>query len=255
MSVNNFRLPALSVLLVEDNDLTRQVAEAILRQSGHQVQSCGDGAAAVRAVENGNFDVVFMDIQMPTMDGVEATRRIRSLADRRKARIPVLALTANFTEDEADSCLAAGANEIVRKPLRPGTIEVVLAPLFALPQEAPAEADDHAAELPVVDPARTQLLAESLDPVRLKELYAVARRSMAESAAELRRSWEAQDRPATGRSAHRLAGVASNFGCMALARLAADIETECRAGGDGRSRQVRFEALLARSLAALPDIA
>lgn len=253
--MNSFRLPALSVLLVEDNGLTRQVAEAILRQSGHQVQSCSDGAAAVQAVENGNFDVVFMDIQMPIMDGVEATRRIRSLADRRKARIPVIALTANFTEDEAESGLTAGADEIIRKPLRPGTIEAVLAPLFALPQEAPGQAGGLAAELPVVDPARTQLLAESLDPQRLEELYAVARQSMAESAAGLRRAWEAQDRPATGRSAHRLAGVASNFGCMALAQLAADIETECRAGGDGRSQQARFEALLARSLAALRAIA
>jgi len=246
-------LPPLFVLLVDDNDVNRKVAKAFLERSGHSVSACGDGAQAVVAVEEGNFDVVLMDIRMPGMDGVEATRQIRALADPRKARIPILALTANFSAAEVERYLAAGMNAVVRKPLRMGDIEEALAPLFAVaaPVEVPAT-DEPADEPPVLDAARIKLLADAMDKKRLFELCAAARDSIRETAEDLFRHWQTGDKGGISRSAHRLCGVASNFGCAALAECSAAVENDCRAGGDGRALSETMRRLIAASLEALP---
>ncbi|HLN23584.1 MAG TPA: response regulator [Patescibacteria group bacterium] len=248
-------LPPLFVLLVEDNDVNRKVAKAFLERSGHSVSSCSDGAQAVVAVEEGDFDVVLMDIRMPGMDGIEATRHIRALADPRKARIPILALTANFSPAEVERYMAVGMNAVVRKPLHMGAIEEALAPLFAVAApsvaEAPAAAEE-AIEMPILDTARIALLADAMDAQRLLELCDAARDSIRETAEELSRHWQAGDKEGIARDAHRLCGVASNFGCAALAECAAAVENDCRAGGDGHARSETMQRLVAASLEALP---
>ena len=108
------------ILLVEDNEMNREIACEILEEYGFVLDTAEDGTVAVEKMEKarpGQYDVILMDIQMPLMDGYEATRRIRALADPAIASIPILALSANAFEEDRRMALAAGMNEHLTKPI------------------------------------------------------------------------------------------------------------------------------------------
>jgi CheY-like chemotaxis protein len=107
----------LRILLAEDNRVNQEVAAAMLRKRGHEVDIVESGREAVEAVRKGLYDVVLMDIQMPEMDGVTATREIRSLPQG--ADLPIIALTAHALPEERQRCLDAGMNGYVTKPFKP----------------------------------------------------------------------------------------------------------------------------------------
>ncbi|NJD20319.1 MAG: response regulator [Gemmatimonadetes bacterium] len=105
------------ILLAEDNPVNQQVAVALLRKRGHEVIAVGDGRQAVEAARRERFDLVLMDIQMPEMDGHEATRAIRRFADAEA--LPIVALTAHAFAEERERSRAAGMNDFLAKPVRP----------------------------------------------------------------------------------------------------------------------------------------
>jgi CheY-like chemotaxis protein len=106
------------VLVVDDNATNRMVAETLCEMFECTAESAVDGVEAVEAAATGRFDLILMDIKMPRMDGVAATRAIRSL-DGAPGRVPIIALTANADPDDASAYIAAGINGVVEKPMKP----------------------------------------------------------------------------------------------------------------------------------------
>ncbi len=126
---------SLRVLLTEDNPINRRVAELMLAKLGHQVETAFDGEEAIRALQQASYDVVLMDVQMPGMDGLEATRVIR--AELPRAQQPhIVALTASVLAGDREACLAAGMNDYLTKPLSLGSLRVALAEAQALSENA-----------------------------------------------------------------------------------------------------------------------
>ena len=116
----------LHILLAEDNAINRRVAVAMLTKAGHRVDVAADGIEAVNAVHNGEFDLVLMDVQMPNMDGLAATRAIRTFSND-KARIPIIAVTANAMAGDREHYLASGFDDYVSKPFAPAELFDALA--------------------------------------------------------------------------------------------------------------------------------
>ncbi|EME69366.1 Signal transduction histidine kinase [Paramagnetospirillum caucaseum] len=114
-------LPSLSVLLAEDNPVNQKLTTTLLRRWGQRVTLAHNGAEAIAAVAREPFDLVLMDVHMPGMDGLEATRRIRAMAGP-LAAIPIIAMTADVLDGDAALCLAAGMDDYVAKPVEPARL-------------------------------------------------------------------------------------------------------------------------------------
>jgi PAS domain S-box-containing protein len=129
----------LRLLLVEDNLINQRVALSLLGREGHAVEIARNGIEAVAAFRHGGFDAVFMDVQMPEMDGIEATRAIRAIEAATGARrVPIIALTASAMTDERAACLEAGMDQVVTKPLSGAILRQILTQLFGLMNAAPS---------------------------------------------------------------------------------------------------------------------
>jgi CheY-like chemotaxis protein len=116
---------ARRILLAEDNPVNQRVAQLMLRDLGHEVDVVANGAAAVKAVEQHDYDVVLMDVQMPVMDGLEATRQIRTGVPR--GRQPhIVALTASALVEDREACADAGMEAYLTKPIRKGDLQAML---------------------------------------------------------------------------------------------------------------------------------
>lgn len=118
--LNVANLKGKKLLLVEDNALNRELAQEILKEAGFVVDTAEDGEIAVQKMKQaapGQYDLILMDIQMPRMDGYEATRQIRALPDAAKAGIPIFAMTANAFEEDRQNALKAGMDGHIAKPL------------------------------------------------------------------------------------------------------------------------------------------
>ena len=121
------------ILLAEDNDLNAEIALFILRNMGLEVERVEDGAQCVSTLEQqpaGTYDLIFMDVQMPKMDGYTATQNIRALDDKEKAAIPIVAMTANAFAEDRERALAAGMNGHIAKPIDVKKLEQVLVKLL-----------------------------------------------------------------------------------------------------------------------------
>lgn len=116
----------LSVLLVEDNPVNQRLATRMLEKRGHRVVLAGNGREALEALGKGSFDLVLMDVQMPEMDGFQATAAIREKEMRTGSHLPVIALTAHAIKGDRERCLAAGMDGYLTKPIRPRELDDVL---------------------------------------------------------------------------------------------------------------------------------
>jgi len=222
---------SLRLLLAEDNVTNQMVAAGRLRQMGHRVDIVANGREAVAAVQDFPYDLVFMDIQMPEMDGYQATAHIRALPGP-LARIPIVAMTANAQTSDRERCLAAGMDDYVAKPFQQRTLVEVIARWTPPPAAEAAPAAALAAPAPIV-PAPTPVLLDWEVVAELNQamgaegcagLYQHFFDSEGQSIDELRAAVAADDRIGLSRIAHRLKGSASNLGVAALAAQASSLE-------------------------------
>ncbi|MND89303.1 Chemotaxis protein CheY [compost metagenome] len=138
---------ALRVLVVDDHAINRRAIQVILQTIDCEIAMAENGMAALRACETGVFDVIFMDVRMPELDGRETTRRLRA-ADGPNAATPVIAVTADSAPEDIAACLAAGMNHFVAKPLTPAVLLTALGQVLdgdAAKAEAAADAEAEAA--------------------------------------------------------------------------------------------------------------
>jgi two-component system, sensor histidine kinase and response regulator len=214
------------VLVVEDNPVNQKVAQRFLERLGCTVRVAANGAEAVESSSRERFDLILMDMQMPVMDGISATRAIRG-RENRGARTPIVALTANVLAGQFQSCIDAGMDDVLGKPLEPARLQDVL-DRFVLRIPTAAAASPEAPPGPglashPIDLARLGTLAGD-DTAFMRELLATFRASTASSLAEMRASLDAGDRERLRRAAHKLKGGSGNIGATRLRDLAAQLE-------------------------------
>ncbi|WP_434624099.1 ATP-binding protein [Azospirillum sp. B2RO_4] len=152
--------PGARILLAEDLAMNRDLAVTMLTKAGHHVDAVDDGAAAVAAVQEQTYDLVLMDVQMPVMDGLEATRRIRALPGP-VGRIPILALSAGVLQVEVERCLQAGMNAHLAKPLEKTKLLAAIGRWVRVGHADHGSADDEPPEDGQDDSPRPQLIAHS----------------------------------------------------------------------------------------------
>jgi CheY-like chemotaxis protein len=127
----------LRILLAEDHAVNRRLAQRLLEKQGHTVILAEDGRQALAVLARETVDLVLMDVQMPGMDGLEATRAIREHEKAGAARIPIIALTAHAMTGDREQCLAAGMDTYITKPIQPGELQRAIQGLSALSLQQP----------------------------------------------------------------------------------------------------------------------
>ncbi len=251
------------ILLAEDNRINQEVAVELLTEAGLKVEIASNGFEALEKARNGGYDLILMDMQMPGMDGLEATRAIRALPAC--ATLPIVAMTANAFDEDRELCKAAGMNDFVVKPVDPeqffGTLSRWLPAAPIIPPAAPVEADSVPAEvaaIPGLDAERgLRLLGSLTSYLALLREYAVEH---ADDMTRLRQRMSEGDRDAARRLAHTLKGNSGSMGATDVQRLAAALDAAIRAGGDAAeierlacSVETELQRLTAAILAALPE--
>jgi CheY-like chemotaxis protein len=116
----------LNILVAEDNVVNQRLATLLLEKRGHRVTVASNGRQALESLEAGTYDLVFMDVQMPEMDGLEATAAIRENEISTGKHQPIIALTAHAMQRDQERCLAAGMDAYLTKPIRPQELNVIL---------------------------------------------------------------------------------------------------------------------------------
>ncbi|MCK6685371.1 MAG: response regulator [Thermoanaerobaculia bacterium] len=260
------------VLLVEDNDLNQQVALELLTEAGLVTDLAENGRIALSMLEEKPYDVVLMDMQMPVMDGIEATKRIRK--DPKFSDLPILAMTANAMAGDRDLCLAAGMNGHIAKPIDPeALVNVLLAWIKPDPRrEVPVEAEK-AKSVGTLEPGEGDPLSAiaGLDVagglrrvLGKRESYEKLLKKFATgqsgSIRAYRESLAAEDHELARRTAHNIKGIAGTVGAEKLRALAAQLEHAAAAGkkvadvaGWIEEAAVEEECLFAAIRKALPD--
>ncbi|MGL4396776.1 MAG: ATP-binding protein [Hyphomicrobium sp.] len=282
----------LRILVADDNHVNQMFVSALLSKRGHSVDVVANGLEAVNAVQNFQYDLVLMDVQMPEMDGPTATRHIRKL-ESPLCEIPIIALTANAMTGQREEYLSSGMDDYVSKPIDPVELFASMVKVYirskrglAAPRadgsaEPSAPSTDAAVKvgpsapassaptpvtapiaetnkpvvvelsLPVFDERRLADLREHLDIDSLQAALLAIPIEAAECAELLAKAIESQDLAGARKAAHRIKGMASNFGAVKLERIAADIELRSPDVATVASRLIEFRETLAQTTDAL----
>lgn len=231
------------VLVVEDNIVNQQVAKRFVERLGCEATLANNGERAVEACRAQSFDLILMDVQMPVMDGLEATRQIRKLelssppprsgGGEERGHVPIIALTASAMTDELARCTDAGMDGLIPKPLEIGRLRELLE-THGLRGEGVAAAAIPAVAAPPVAPASKPVDLDKLrtvvgeDAQFMRELCETFVSSSTQIVADLASAFSAGDRPNLSSLAHKLKGGSSSVFAHELAKLAATLEKDAK---------------------------
>ena len=227
----------IKVLLAEDNPVNQKLALKLLERQGWKVTVAEDGRQAVELAKEGDFDLILMDVQMPEMDGLEATRTIREWEEGTGRHVPIVALTAHAFEEDRKRCLEAGMDAYLTKPIKVQelfkTIEELLPHLAhaeSPQQQEPPSPQEPSPEGPTFDMTKALEMAGG-DVEFLKELIEIYRSDYPQKLARIREALERGDAKTLYENAHSLKGSSGNLGLRRAYELALRIE---KMGKEGR---------------------
>jgi CheY-like chemotaxis protein/HPt (histidine-containing phosphotransfer) domain-containing protein len=216
------------ILLVEDNEINQEVARAVLEAVGHQVDVVADGRQAVAAVQSVPYDVVLMDIQMPVMDGVAATRQIRSL-NHPASSVPIIAMTASVLPQQVRSFFDAGMNGHVGKPFKREE-------LFSAIDRWASQAVSSPPPLPAAPPSAISTLnRETFDSIQSllgRDKTDVLLERLGQQIQRLGTAHGSASRETIAQEAHAMISAAGLLGFASLSNLCREIEDHCTAGSE-----------------------
>jgi CheY-like chemotaxis protein/HPt (histidine-containing phosphotransfer) domain-containing protein len=227
----------LRILLAEDNAVNQKLALRLLQQMGYRADVAGNGLETLDALERQPYDVILMDVQMPEMDGLEASRQINQRWPR-AARPRIIAMTANAMPGDREMCLAAGMDDYLAKPIRVGEL------VAALSSSQPLRAvRTHGAPTPmtesIIDRATLAELAANTDAAFVRELVDTYLDDSPRLLDDMRQALRDDNATLLARSAHSLKSNSASVGALGLSALAKELELAGKAGQlDGAQEQV-----------------
>ena len=224
-TLNEAQRGRVRLLLVEDNPVNQKVAVRILQKAGYRCDVAANGLEAVDALSNLPYDLVFMDCQMPEMDGFEATAVIRSREEEKETHVPIVAMTANAMQGDRERCLEAGMDDYISKPVKPDNL---LAILEKWVESVVKSSEDQStanpqSDLPSVDLAGVLEITGD-DPEFLAEFIQEFLGSTASQIDRLKSALSQEDAATAEREAHSIKGSAAAFGAEPLRELAFRVE-------------------------------
>jgi len=218
-----------NILLTEDNPVNARLAVRTLEKEGYVVRVVSNGQEALAALDQEPFDVVLMDVQMPEMDGFEATRRIRERETRTGAHIPILAITAHALPSDRDRCLEAGMDGYLSKPVDSRALREAIVHHLTSTVPPPPEPGPRAPSSEAL--SKEELLARlDNDSELLVEMIQLFRENTPKLMAQIGAAVERSDTDALALAAHSFKGSAGNFGPSPAFRCAATLEELARKG-------------------------
>lgn len=236
---------ALNILVAEDNEVNQKLARRLLEKRGHRVTMVANGRDAVEVLRRSRFDLTLMDVQMPEMDGIEATAALRDWELDTGLHQPIVAMTALVMKGDRERCLAAGMDGYLSKPLRSQDLDDVLEKYIAESRLSKASRVRNSAVNPFAqqDPVDARELLDRVGDDRefLSDLVAVFREDCPRQLALIEKGLSAQAPAEISRAAHSLKGALSNLAAPAATSLAAEVE---HAGAAGE--MAKAEAALGR---------
>ena len=221
------------ILVAEDNPINRMLVEALLQQAGYRLDFAEDGAQAIAAAAANRYDLILMDIQMPNVDGIEATRAIRALDDAH-AKVPIVALTANAMAGDRDIYLAASMNDYLSKPLNPPALLAMVARWAGETPSAPL--DRGILEARLLDETALETLSNRLSPTALRRMVVSNLKAVERHEAEMRDLLTRGDLGELARRAQDVRRNASSIGALRLQQLAEAVGAACQVGDSGRAQ-------------------
>jgi PAS domain S-box-containing protein len=229
----------LHLLLAEDNPVNRRVATRMLAKLGYTVKVVENGRLALEEATQHHFDAVLMDVQMPEMDGLAATRAIRNAEQETGDHVPIIALTAHVMTGDAERCLASGMDAYLPKPLDLSSLRNALGAIARRPETAAPAAPPAAGATPQAAPGPVDMegVFERLGEDRgiIQEVIGVLLREVPKLMSSIRSSVDTHDAPGLARAAHSLRGALLNVGATAAALAALEVEQLGKAGDLGRA--------------------
>lgn len=231
----------MRILLVEDNAVNQMLASAILKKGGHKVEVAADGVEAVDAVQSQPFDAVLMDIQMPEMDGLEATRRIRSLDNPEQSNIYIIAMTANALMGDREKCISAGMNDYLPKPIDQKKLLSALAKASSVALPAADTADKTAPDESCLDGTILDQLEETIGREAVASMLSMTVAEVPATVALITAANAEGDLEKMRKEVHDMGSNFGSYGAMRLSDHARAIEKACREGNAGQASELAVE--------------